>query len=69
MGSPSLWDKRGHSVVARWGLCVASIMSCNDTEFSLNSKACVPGAVSGNADVQGAFDSGTVSVVLGVDLQ
>ena len=31
-------------------------MCCDDIELSLNSKACVPGAVSGNADVQRAFD-------------
>ena len=43
-------------------------MSCDDFELSLHSKACAPGAVSGNADVQVAFDSGTVSGVLGLDL-
>ena len=67
MRSPSVWDKRGHSFVARSGLCVATIMSCDDFGLSLNSKACVRGPVSGNADVQVALDSGTVSVVLGLD--
>ena len=43
-------------------------MSCDDIGLSLNSKACVPGAVSGNADVQVAFDSGSASGVLGLDL-
>ena len=43
-------------------------MSCDDIGLSLNSKACVPGAVSGNADVQVAFDSGSASGVFGLDL-
>ena len=63
MRSPSLWDKRGHPSVVRW-----TTLSCDDIGLSLNSKACVPGAVSGNADVQVAFDSGTASGVLGLDL-
>ena len=68
MRCPSLWDNRGHSFVAGWGLCVATIMSCDDIGLSLNSKACVLGAVSGHADVQVAFDSGSASGVLGLDL-
>ena len=43
-------------------------MSCDDIRPSLNSKACVPGAVCGYADVQVAFDSGSASGVLGLDL-
>ena len=43
-------------------------MCCDDIGLSLNSKACVPGAVSGNADVQVAFASGSASGVLGLDL-
>ena len=40
-------------------------MSCDDIGLTLN---CVPGAVSGNADVQVAFDSGSASGVLGLNL-